>query len=121
VSESDIIKRLKLKVASYNTQDKTKGRLTYNDKYESWSSPLLTVGQVQDLIKRDGLECYYCNTTTTMMPVYRKDPNQFTLDRIDNNKTHRITNVKICCWQCNEERGADFTSSHFKQIKSRLQ
>ena len=119
MSETSVLKRLKLKVASYNTQDKNKGRLTYNDKYESWSSPILTVEQVQELIKTEGLECVYCGDMTTIMPKCKKDKNQMTLERIDNSKTHRIDNCKICCLQCNLMRSNDYTSKKFKEIKSR--
>ena len=53
------------------------------------------------------------------MPSRKKDPNQMTLERIDNSKTHRIENCKICCLGCNLLRSNDYTSKHFKEIKSR--
>ena len=118
-TESLILKRLKLKVSSYNNQDKKAGRLSYNDTYECWTSPLLTLEQIQELIKTDGLLCWYCNNETTIIPNGRKDSNQMTLERIDNNKTHRISNVKIACWGCNELRGNSYDSKHFGEIKKR--
>ena len=93
--------------------------MTYSDKYDSWSSPLLTLEQLEELIQTNGLECHYCKDMTTVIPKSKKDGNQMTLERIDNSKTHRIDNCKIACLECNTMRGASFTSKHFGEIKKR--
>jgi len=106
-------------VNCYNSQDKKKGRLCYNTKYNAWSSPLLGIDDVLKLIDTDGLRCYYCENKVNILPSTKKDKNQFTLDRIDNEKSHAIQNCKICCLNCNDMRSNDYTSEEFKKIKSR--
>ena len=109
----EVIKRLKLKALSYNSQDKQKGRLTYNPKYECWNKPLLTGEDLIELIKKNGIECYYCQKVTNIIPSRRRDPYQTTFDRIDNSQTHISENLKVCCWRCNDARSNDFSSDEF--------
>ena len=105
---------MKAKANSYNNQDKKKNRLKYNDKYECYNRSFLTHTDIFDIIQEQGLECYYCADMTNIIPTKRFDKNQMTLDRIDNNDTHHPKNLKICCFQCNEVRSKDFSSSEFK-------
>ena len=108
-----------LKVSGYNTQDMAKGRLSYNDKYNSYNSPLLTLGGITTIIETQGLNCHYCKVVCSIIPTRYKDPDQFTLDRVDNDKTHRADNCVVCCFKCNILRGRDYTSKEFKKIKGR--
>lgn len=111
---------MKAKANSYNNQDKNKGRLLYNDKYECWTSKALTHLDIIDLIKEQGLNCYYCSTRTRIIPITRKDGSQFTLDRKDNNKSHTVNNLLVCCYACNEMRSNSYSVSKFSEIRSRL-
>ena len=108
-----ITKRLKAKATGYNAQDKLKGRLTYNSKYDCWNKRPLTYEDIIEILKESGLNCYYCERITTVIPTRRKDPNQLTFDRIDNSQTHHKSNLKVSCWQCNELRSNTYTSMEF--------
>jgi len=114
-----IEKRLQQKVESYNTQDRHKGRLVYNHKYKAWNRKRLDIDDIEYLIEKNGLKCYYCSVFTRINPHYRFDKKQFTLDRIDNTDTHHRENVLIACWGCNEERGDDYTVAEFKKLKQK--
>ena len=83
-TNKDIIKRLKTKANSYNNQDKQKGRLVYNNTYDSYNKPPLIHTDIFDIIETQTLECYYCADMTNIIPKKKYDPNQTTLDRIDN-------------------------------------
>ena len=111
------ISRLQAKASGYNQQDKAKGRLTYNDKYSAWSSPLLTRELIIGIIKKQGLTCSYCTKLCDIIPIARHHPSQMTLDRIDNDKTHTVNNLVVSCWSCNSMRSNDYTSKHFRRIK----
>lgn len=112
-------KRLCLKANSYNNQDKKKGRLRYNQKYDKWDPKKLTVEDIKNLINKKGLDCHYCRDVCHIVPRHKLDHNQFTLERLDNNKSHTIENCVVACLSCNELRSDDFSSDHFKEIKAR--
>lgn len=111
-----MIKRLRLKVNSYNAQDERAGRLYYSEKYNGFNVKPLELSQVLKMIQKNGLSCHYCKKNTRIIPNYHKDPVQFTLDRIDNNKTHTISNCIVSCWMCNEGRSNSYTSCIFEQM-----
>lgn len=124
VHAKKLIQTVAKKVRSYNDQDRRKGRLTYNNKYGCWNSPLLKVEEVIELIKTKGINCLYCDVECVFYrpgpPSRTKCPNLFTLDRIDNDKTHIISNCVVSCYRCNIMRSNAFTSEEYKKIKSRL-
>ena len=113
------ITALTKKAHSYNQQDKKKGRLYYDPKYDRLNSPKLTVDDIIDLIQKYGLECYYCNDICDIIPKSKYSNDQLTLDRLDNNISHKKSNCVICCYQCNTVRSNYFTSQEFKKIKNR--
>lgn len=113
------MKILNKKCENYNQQDIRKGRLRFDQKYKCLTAPILTVSQVIKLIAEKGLNCHYCDTRTILRTHSKFKKNLFTLDRIDNFKTHRIDNCVICCYQCNITRSDAFTSEEFNKIKKR--
>ena len=115
-----IITQLCLKASSYNGQDKRAGRLLYNDKYDTYTSEILTGKAIQDIICEQGLLCHYCKIVCEIIPKKRRAHNLFTLDRIDNRLTHKKGNLLVCCYRCNTTRSNDFTSEDFKRIKQRV-
>ena len=80
---------------------------------------MLKVADIIKLIETKGLGCYYCDVRTILQTHTKFKKNLFTLDRIDNNKTHRIDNCVICCYSCNITRSNAFTAEEFKKIKNR--
>ena len=106
--------RLKKKVASYNSQDKKKGRTNFVEKYEGYYPPLLKVDDLLNLIEQSGLQCFYCHDVIYICPNTKDRSSQLTLDRIDNNKSHTIENCVLACLECNETR-SDFVSAERMQ------
>jgi len=49
-------------------------------------------------------KCYYCHTDFLMLYKNKRDPLQWSVDRIDNSKAHCEGNVVISCLQCNLKR-----------------
>ncbi len=108
-----------MKANSYNNQDKKKGRLRYNDKYECWTSKPLSHSDIIEIIREQGLDCHYCKDQTRIIPNSRKDQYQFTLDRKDNNKSHTPDNLLVCCYSCNEMRSNVYSVGEFSKIRRR--
>lgn len=50
------------------------------------------------------LSCFYCKTKLMLFYKEFKQPNQWTLDRIDNSMGHNSNNVVISCLECNLKR-----------------
>lgn len=58
---------------------------------------------VQKLVESK-LKCFYCNCDIALIYSNNRQKNQWTLDRIDNDKGHNINNVLIACLKCNLAR-----------------
>ena len=91
-----LVKDIKTKIGSYAQQDKLKHLFTCND--------FVTFKNVVDLLYNSNLCCYYCEKKVKVVYKYKRMPDQWTLDRIDNTKGHIINNVVISCLQCNLKR-----------------
>lgn len=65
------------------------------------SSSLLSLCSVLELIKEKKNKCYYCNQDCSIFYPHVRDTNQWTLDRIDNDKPHIVGNVILACLECN--------------------
>ena len=50
------------------------------------------------------LTCFYCKTNLMLFYKESKQPNQWTLDRIDNSMGHNYNNLVIACLECNLKR-----------------
>ena len=61
---------------------------------------------------RKKLGGYYCKQVTRLMYENVLDPQQWTLDRIDNTMGHNRTNVIIACLTCNLRRRCAHTSKY---------
>lgn len=81
---------LKKKVRQYIDQDLKYDRIN-NITYES----------ILSIIDESKGQCYYCKCSMNMIPAKCYDKQQFTLDRIDNNIGHIVTNVVCSCLHCN--------------------
>lgn len=92
----DIIKCLKQKLNSYKTQDKRKKRY---DK-ETFIKYCELLYKLID----SNMKCKYCECVTLLMYANKREPKQWTLDRIDNSFGHSNLNTIISCLKCNLER-----------------
>ena len=118
-NDKKMMSRLKKKVNGYNNQDKKKGRLVFNPKYDCTIPKELTIDEVVELIHEKGLSCSYCYDVVYIIPNAKNKNNQLTLDRIDNSKSHTISNCVISCLDCNLTRSDFVSSERFKEIKNK--
>ena len=92
-----IIKGLKKKLRSYKSQDEKQNRYNKDD--------FITYNDLVEKIVLSKLKCKYCFIDLFLMYKTVREPNQWTLDRIDNNIQHTSINTVICCLKCNIQRG----------------
>lgn len=100
-----IHKNIITKIQGYKNQDKKKN--IYNDEQ------IIDIHGVIDLLYESKMSCNYCKTQTNLLYENIKDPNQWTLDRLDNNIGHNKGNLVISCLACNLKR----KTMHFKRFE----
>ena len=107
-NEKIIINSLKRKLNGYKSQDVKKNRFDENKfiKYDELLEKLVI----------SKLLCRYCRCKCCLISKKKRDLNQWTLDRIDNNVGHFTQNVVMSCLNCNlqKRRRCD---EHFKFAK----
>jgi len=84
------------KIKSYRQQDISKKRL---------DETFITYEECLEKLVISKLRCYYCRKECLFLYEKVREPMQWTLDRIDNNKCHSKDNVVICCLMCNLKKG----------------
>lgn len=82
------------KLESYKNQDNLKNRKT---------DIFVDLDYVIKMFK-DGMKCNYCSNNIFILYKMRRDPSQWTLDRINNDLAHEKGNVILACLKCNLER-----------------
>ena len=88
----DVQKEIKNKISSYIQQDK---------KHRFDTTKIITLEQCLEKLVISKLKCYYCRKNTLLMYECKREPLQWTLDRLDNYIGHNKDNVVICCLKCN--------------------
>jgi hypothetical protein len=88
-----IISQLESKLNGYKHQDILK---KIND-----DSKIIKINEVIDKIVACNLKCFYCLNDVHILYKIVREMNQWTLDRIDNEKGHFTDNVVISCLECN--------------------
>jgi hypothetical protein len=65
------------------------------------------------------LKCYYCSTEMSVLYDVSREMKQWTVDRIDNDLGHNITNYYLACLECNlkRRRRSDDKFLFTKQLK----
>lgn len=99
-----VVSQIQKKLGGYRHQDVKKGRFVPAD--------FANYADVCKLILDSLGKCYYCEQTTRLMYENVLDPQQWTLDRIDNTMGHNRTNVIIACLLCNLRRRCTHTSKY---------
>jgi len=99
VSKSIFIKtkkEIERKISGYRQQDQKKQIFDKNK----------LISLLETLLKLDKckLKCYYCKERVKILYRIVRDPKQWTLDRIDNDKCHSNENTLISCLSCNLKR-----------------
>jgi hypothetical protein len=87
-----------------NIAKKLRGYKAQDDKWEIYSEyHFVTPEHVTTLLDACKYTCYYCQCALKQEYTAR-DPQQWTLDRIDNTMGHNQGNVLISCLACNLKR-----------------
>lgn len=93
--KAELIKSLKQKMSSYKSQDTKKNKFNNN---------FITYDELLEKLVVSKLKCHYCRKDTLIMYENKREPLQWTLDRIDNDMGHSSENTVICCLKCNLDR-----------------
>ena len=90
---SDVKKEIQNKIGSYSQQDKKRNIFDPNK--------IIGFGQCLEKLVLSKLKCYYCRESMLLMYEDKREPTQWTLDRLNNDIGHHNENVVICCLKCN--------------------
>ena len=90
---SEIKREIVNKISSYSQQDKKRNIFD--------SKKIIKYDECLEKLVLSKLKCYYCKCETLLMYEDKREPNQWTLDRLDNGIGHYKDNVVICCLKCN--------------------
>ena len=101
-------KELEVKINGYKQQDIEKN--IYDSKL------LITFDEVVEKLVISKLKCYYCTCDMVILYNKKREPKQWTLERLDNNIGHYETNTCIACLKCNLQRRTD-NYEYFKNGK----
>lgn len=91
-----LVSQLSQKLSGYKSQDMEKKK--YSEK------EFIQPHQLFNLLKESKMECCYCHEHMNMLYEHVREPKQWSLDRIDNDKGHNHDNVCISCLSCNLKR-----------------
>jgi hypothetical protein len=107
-ASANVLRELRKKYSSYKSQDKQKHKFD-TDQH-------ITFDQLIQKLKDSNLQCYYC--TKPMMLLYnrKREQQQWTLERINNNLGHYNENTCVSCLKCNLARRTD-SHDYFKMGK----
>jgi hypothetical protein len=103
-----VIKDLKKKLSGYRNQDTKKKR------YDS--EKFIKIDELLEKLVIAKMHCYYCKKQCVLFYKEKRNMDQWTLDRVDNDIGHYGNNVVISCLGCNlqkRRRGKE----HFKFAK----
>ena len=93
--EKEFIREIEKKIASYKAQDINKNKYLDNN---------INREQTIEKLVASKLCCYYCKCKLRIFYNIARDPQQWTLDRVDNDLPHENDNVIISCLKCNLQR-----------------
>lgn len=60
--------------------------------------------EVCEMMIHQKYKCYYCHKQFLMLYKNTRDPLQWSIDRVDNSKSHCLDNIVVSCLQCNLQR-----------------
>jgi NAD-dependent dihydropyrimidine dehydrogenase PreA subunit len=95
----NIMNDLRKKHYAYKCQDKIKHKFD-DDKH-------ITLDELIQKLIDSNLKCYYCEKEIVLIYNKIRDTNQWSLERLDNNKGHYNENTCIACLHCNLSRRTD--------------
>jgi len=80
---------------------------TYKASDASRSLPGTSISDcdvITDMMIRQKCKCYYCHKEFLVLYKNTRDPLQWSVDRINNDKAHTADNIVISCLRCNLQR-----------------
>ena len=101
-------REIKKKLQSYKSQDKQKHKFD--------NEQMITYKEIIKKLYDCKLKCYYCMCDMVILYNKKREPRQWTLERLDNNIGHYETNTCIACLKCNLQRRTD-NYEYFKNGK----
>ena len=110
-NEKLLKREIEKKISGYKAQDIDKN--IYNEEL------LISLDDTIEKLVESKLKCHYCKCDVLLLYKNVRDPIQWTLDRIDNDKCHSNDNTIISCLKCNlQRRTRDMNKFLFtKQLK----
>jgi hypothetical protein len=105
------IQQINRKIYGYKQQDIIKKLLNEKD--------FITLQSVIDKMVDCALKCYYCSCEMNVLYDISREMKQWTVDRIDNDLGHNLTNYYLACLECNLKRRRRSDDKFFftKQMK----
>lgn len=94
--KKELEKKIKIKINSYKQQDIKKKK--FNE------IQFIKYNNVIEKLIISKLKCYYCNCDMKLLYSKSKEPQQWTLERINNKEGHTKFNTVCACLKCNLER-----------------
>ena len=94
--KKELEKNIKRKINSYKQQDIKKKK--FNE------IQFIKYNNVIEKLIISKLKCYYCNCDIKLLYSKSKEPQQWTLERINNKEGHTKFNTVCACLKCNLER-----------------
>ena len=107
----ECLKEIKKKHSSYKSQDKQK------HKYDETQH--ITLSQLIHKLIECKLKCYYCSKDVVILYNKKKEQQQWTLERLNNNIGHYNDNTCIACLKCNLGRRTD-NHEYYKKGKTMI-
>jgi len=100
-NEEDVIytlmcSEIRKKISGYKSQDIKK------DKYNE--TKFIDAGFITDKLLESEFKCYYCCCDVFVLYKVVRAPNQWSVERLNNDLGHNTDNVVIACLSCNLKR-----------------
>jgi hypothetical protein len=86
-------------------KDKIRGHKDYDEKNGFKCN--ITTNYLKRLLNRSQGTCTFCGCDLKTYGYEANDPDQISIDRIDNTKGHVMGNVVFACWGCNRNRNTN--------------
>lgn len=109
--KSIMLRELRRKIDGYRHQDMLKNIFD--------ASKFVDLDHVLELLRICDEKCFYCKESVKILYDVARDPKQWTLERIFNEKGHNKDNVEIACLSCNIKRRTMYYEKYrfTKQVK----
>ena len=106
-----MLRELRRKIEGYRHQDMLKNIFDGEN--------FVDLDHVLRLLRECDEKCFYCKESVKILYDVARDPKQWTLERIYNDRGHNKGNVEIACLSCNIKRRTMFYEKYrfTKQVK----